>query len=75
MSKFYCKCGELEVVLQAENPVFAAMDAIQNHAKGGMVLTNWVFVDQRGFRMGLNAEFWVSLACVMLDISGELDEG
>ncbi len=75
MNKYYVVSGELRVILLAENAQFAAMDAIQNHAKGHTLDPLWVFVDERGFRTntGHIARFFVNLKETMECIDEELN--
>lgn len=75
MNKYYVVSGELRVLLLAENAEFAALDAIQNHAKGHTLHKLWVFVDERGFRndSGHIARYFVNLKETMEYLDEELN--
>jgi len=72
MRKYYVKSGELQVLLLAESPALAAMDAIQNHAKGHTLDRLWLYVDERGFRTS-SARYFVNLKETMECIDEELN--
>ena len=72
--KYYVHSKELKVVLLAESPMFACLDAFQNFASGHEIDEHYFYVDFQGF-VGPKAAYHINTEDVILQCSGELDDG